>query len=151
MAFLQDMLPTILQQNNLLLLLTLIILFILAYKIMKTVVQTAIISLLSGVFLVVLNMVGMGPELTFSRFMSFMVLGAGLFMLYSTLATATNLLTKIWQGIFSILSSIWTMLTKLFGSIANAAGSVRDRNKQDNTSKGKETRDVILKEMNDDE
>jgi len=151
MAFLQDMLPTILQQNNLLLLLTLIILFILAYKIMKTVVQTAIISLLSGVFLVVLNMVGMGPELTFSRFMSFMVLGAGLFMLYSTLATATNILTKIWQGIFSILSSIWTMLTKLFGSIANAAGSVRDRNKQGNTSKGKETRDVILKEMNDDE
>jgi len=85
----------IVQENNVLLFIILILLFVIGYKLLQTVVRLGLIAILSGVFLVVLDMVGVGPAVTIQRFILFMVLGTGLFIFYSSLATALTIFDKL--------------------------------------------------------
>ncbi len=90
-AILTDLGPVV-QGNNVLLFVILILLFVIGYKVLQTVMRLGLIAVMSGVFLVVLNMIGIGPDVTIQRFILFMVLGTGLFIFYSTLATAVSIL-----------------------------------------------------------
>lgn len=123
--------------QNLALIAVLIALFVVGYKLMQTLIQTGLIAILSGVFLVALNMIGLGPEVTISRFLTFMVLGIALYMLYSSL-----------QFLHTALSFVWNILKKIFSLIRmpfkgdGSSGSSR-------TQKRNKEKEVILKEMDD--
>lgn len=75
------------QGSNVLLFILLILLFVIGYKLLQTVIRIGLIAVLSGLFLIALNTVGVGPAVTLDRFILFMVLGTGLFILYSGIAT----------------------------------------------------------------
>lgn len=82
-----DLLLAQVQGNNILLFILLVVLFIVAYRVLRAVVNTAIVAILSGSFLVVLDYLGIGPAVTVNRFMLFMVMGTALFIVYSAAAT----------------------------------------------------------------
>lgn len=127
---LTEMIIAQLQGSNILLFLALVVLFIVAYKVLQAVINTAIVAVLSGVFLIVLDVVGLGPAVTVNRFMFFMVLGTALFILYSTVATA-----------------IMTSAT-MVGVLRRIAGWARkpfDRGGEDNKEK-----EIVLEELHDD-
>lgn len=84
---LEEILVTVLETNNVILFLALIVLFVVAYRVLQAVINTAIVAVLSGLFLVALSYIGVGPGLTFNNVMLFAVLGTGFFILYSALAT----------------------------------------------------------------
>lgn len=127
---LTEMIIAQLQGSNVLLFLALVVLFIVAYKVLQAVINTAIVAVLSGVFLIVLDVVGLGPAVTVNRFMFFMVLGTALFILYSTVATAI------------------TTSATMVGALRRVAGWARtpfDRGGGDNKEK-----EIVLEELQDD-
>ncbi|MDY6773764.1 MAG: hypothetical protein SVS85_01065 [Candidatus Nanohaloarchaea archaeon] len=125
---LQEAVVSLVQGNNLLLFILLIALFIVAYRVLKIVINTAIVAVLSGAFLVLLDFVGLGPEATINRFMMFMVLGTGLFILFSAVQT----LVRTTSG---VIGAIKKMFSWLSGS-----------------SNGKEQKEkeIVLEELKDD-
>ncbi|MCJ7479265.1 MAG: hypothetical protein MUP63_03765 [Candidatus Nanohaloarchaeota archaeon QJJ-7] len=100
----EEALISLVQGNNLLMFILLIALFLVAYRVLKAVINTAIVAVLSGAFLVVLDFLRIGPEATLSRFMMFMVMGSALFILFSafkTLVRTTNSVLEAFKKIFS--------------------------------------------------
>lgn len=87
---LQELIVSQIQGSNIVLFLVLVVLFVVAYKVLRAVINTAIVAVLSGVFLVALDLTGLGPAVTVNRFLFFMVLGTALFILYSSIATAVH-------------------------------------------------------------
>ncbi|MDY6761880.1 MAG: hypothetical protein SVY41_02430 [Candidatus Nanohaloarchaea archaeon] len=75
------------QGNNAVLFLLLIVMFVVAYRVLRAVINTAIVAVLSGAFVVGLDYLGIGPQVTLNRFMLFMVLGTALFIIYSAFFT----------------------------------------------------------------
>ncbi len=92
---LEDVIISQVQGSNIVLFIILVVLFVVAYKVLRAVINTGIVAVLSGVFLVVLDLVGLGPAVTVNRFLFFMVLGTGLFILYSTIATVIRTSTTL--------------------------------------------------------
>lgn len=125
-----ELLVSQVQGNNLLLFLLLILLFVVAYKVLRAVINTAIVAVLSGGFLVALDYVGLGPTVTVNRFMVFMVLGTGLFIVYSTVAT----LVRTTSGLVGLFR-------KLFGWV-----SVPFKKEEEKAKKEKE---IVLEELKD--
>lgn len=123
--------------QNLALIAVLIALFLVGYKLMQTLIQTGLIAILSGVFLVALNIVGLGPEITISRFLTFMVLGIALYMLYSSISMLNSVLSFVW----GFIKKIFNLLRTPFKNSGSSTSTSSSRN-----SKEKE---VILKEVDD--
>ncbi|MDY6769304.1 MAG: hypothetical protein SVW02_04320 [Candidatus Nanohaloarchaea archaeon] len=120
------------QGNNILLFLILIVLFVLAYKVLRAVINTAIVAALSGGFLVALDYVGIGPTVTVNRFMMFMVLGTGLFILYSAIAT-----------VIRTTSGLVGALRKIFGWMVGPL-----KREEEKVEKEKE---IVLQELKDED
>ncbi|MFB6265902.1 MAG: hypothetical protein ABEI07_02345 [Candidatus Nanohaloarchaea archaeon] len=126
---LQEALISLVQGNNLFLFLLLVALFVVAYRVLKAVVNTAIVAVLSGAFMVLLDFVGLGPEATINRFMLFMVLGSGLFILFSGIQTLVR-----------TTSSVFGALKKLGGWLSGSGnGDTREKEKE-----------IVLEELRDD-
>ncbi len=128
---LQETLVSLAQGNNILLFLLLILLFVIAYRVLRAVVNTAIVAVLSGAFYVVLGYLGIGPPVTVNRVMLFLVLGTGLFLLYSAIATLLRTTSSV-AGVFK----------KLFGWIS---GLFKPEQKRMDKEK-----EIVLEELNDD-
>lgn len=134
------LLDTILAQvqgSNILLLLMLVVLFILAYRVLRAVINAAIVAVLSGLFLVALNYIGLGPEVTVNSFMFFMVLGTGLFLLYSGIATVLSTSSSV----YSASRQLWTWLRKPFRS--------RGRKEKEEKEEGDKEKEIVLEELKD--
>lgn len=127
----QEVLASLAQGNNLLLFVLLILLFVLAYRVLKAVINTAIVAVLSGLFYVALGYLGVGPAITVNGVMMFMVLGTALFILYSAAAT-----------LFRTTSGI-------VGALKGAAGWVAGLFRSEQEKIGKE-KEIILEELDDD-
>ncbi|MFB6295187.1 MAG: hypothetical protein ABEI97_05480, partial [Candidatus Nanohaloarchaea archaeon] len=98
----QGFLISQIQGNNIVLFLLLIVMFVVAYRVLRAVINTAIVAALSGVFLIALDIVGLGPRATLNRFLFFMVLGTALFLLYSGVAT----LIRTSSGVIGALKTV---------------------------------------------
>ncbi|MDY6769741.1 MAG: hypothetical protein SVU88_02090 [Candidatus Nanohaloarchaea archaeon] len=114
---LQEVLIAQVQGNNVLLFILLAALFVVAYKVLRAVINTAIVAALSGGFLVALDYIGIGPAVTVNRFMLFMVLGTGLFILYSTLATVL----RTTSSLVGALRKLWGVMSGPFQREKQAA------------------------------
>ncbi|MDY6766056.1 MAG: hypothetical protein SVW77_01705 [Candidatus Nanohaloarchaea archaeon] len=100
------------QGNNVVLFLLLVALFVVAYRVLRAVINTAIVAVLSGGFVVALDYIGIGPRVTLNRFMLFMVLGTALFIAYSALFT----LLRTTSSLVGACRRIWRWITAPFGS-----------------------------------
>lgn len=119
------------QGSSVLLFLTLVALFIVAYRVLQAVINTAIVTVLSGVFFVVLDFIGLGPAITVNRIMFFMVLGTALFILYSSIATVITTSSTL----LGALQRIWGWARTPF-----------DRGGDD----GEKEKEIVLEELQDD-
>lgn len=102
----QDVVSTLLQSNNIVLFIILIVVFVVAYKILKAVIEIGLIAVTSGVFFAVISYLGIGPEITVSNFLTFMILGVALYITYSSLNALSKLFGKIWGGVKTVVSTI---------------------------------------------
>ncbi|MDY6788466.1 MAG: hypothetical protein SVV03_00735 [Candidatus Nanohaloarchaea archaeon] len=119
--------------QNLALIFLLIALFITGYKLMQTVIETGLIAVLSGAFIIVLDMIGIGPQVTLSRVLTFIALGTGLYILYSSISF-----------ISSVVSFVWRTLKKIFLLISKPFRGGKGKKKD------KDEKEVILSELKDD-
>lgn len=134
----------LLEGNNILLFILLIGLFVVAYRVLQAVINTAIVAVLSGVFLVALDFVGIGPGVTINRFILFMVLGTALFIAFSTMATVAKTSTTVYGGLKQLIGIIiapfrwgFTLVKKLGGLVGGG-----DEGK-------KKERSIVLEEVED--
>lgn len=135
----------LLEGNNVLLFILLIGLFVVAYRVLQAVINTAIVAVLSGVFLVALDFIGVGPGVTINRFILFMVMGTALFIAFSTMATVAKTSTTVYGGLKQLIGIIiapfrWGLLLvkKLGGLISGGNGGRR-----------KKERSIVLEEVED--
>lgn len=129
------------QGNNIILFIVLILLFVIGYKLLQAVIRLGLVAILSGVFLVVLDMMGVGPAVTVQRFILFMVLGTGLFILYSSLATVLSITEYVLGFLTGILR--WVIPSRPRKRLRRS----RPKKKKDSGSKEKA---IVLGEMDDD-
>lgn len=123
-----EILNTMLQANNIVLLIVLIAVFVIGYKIMQTVAQLLLISITSGGFMAALSYLGMGPKINLSNIFVFMIIGVSLYLIFSSIQLASN-----------IIESVWSTTKKIFPK----------RNKKKSSSGNQKK--VILTEMDDDD
>lgn len=145
---------TNMEGSNLLLFIVLILLFIVGYKILQAVISLGMVAVLSGVFFVSLSILGLGPEVTVDRFILFMVLGTGLFIVYSSLATAM----KTTGSVVGLLTKIGNLLIRpLKAAVAKERKKRRKKKLQskhhhiggkDDDSDSKE-KEIVLGELED--
>lgn len=129
---LEGLVQSALEMNNLVLFVVLILLFVVAYRVLQAVINTALIAVLSGVFLVVMDMAGLGPTANFNNIMLFAVLGTGFFVLYSALATVI----RASSSVAGALSTIGGWLVSPF---------------RGGDGKEQSEKDIILEEMKEDD
>ncbi len=126
--------------HTVLLLIALIALFVVAYRVLKAVINTAIVAVLSGVYLVALNIVGVGPPVNFDNVMLFMVLGTAFFVLYSALelliATSTSLIDAL-----GTLSHWLAAPFRMLGGDGDDTARTRDT--------GSSEKEIVLEEVRD--
>jgi hypothetical protein len=111
-ATIQGLVVSQMQGNNILLFLALIVLFVIAYRVLRAVIHTAIVAVLSGGFLVGMDYIGLGPAVTLDRFMLFMVLGTALFIGYSMFFTVL----RTTSSLVGVGKKLGGLLTMPFGS-----------------------------------
>jgi len=117
-----DIAATLLEANNIVLLLILFALFIVGYKLMRAVMDLVLIAIFSGLFFFAMGYVGIGPEFTVTRFILFMALGVGAYMAYTTLSTAKQAVEILW----TILTFLAGLLTDIVGAVHDMVGSLID-------------------------
>lgn len=136
---------TELPQSDILLFIVLILLFVVGYKILQAVIQLGVIAILSGVFLVALRFVGIGPAVTVDNIILFMVLGTGLFILYTTLFTAM----KATDTLFGMLTHIGRQLLSPIGD------AIRNHRSTTSSKTGKQVKEkeksIILDEVDEED
>lgn len=144
MSFHAALLP-LLEGNNVILFIILIVLFVVAYRLLQAVINTAIVAVLSGVFLVALDFVGIGPGVTVNRFILFMVLGTGLFILFSTMATVARTSSTLYGASKKLIQMViapFRWISGLFRKIGGLIGG------DDGGGRRKE-RNIVLEEVDD--
>lgn len=150
---------------------TFIGLLYLAFKVMSIIFQTTIVAVLSAVLYTGLAFLIGGVEFTLNDMLLFSVLGAGLYMFYTVLATAISTVETLLKVPIAILSSLFssikTLVSKLYGSLAKHAESFNSSKDSDDSSDDKfdnsssddsngddnddspSTKEVVLGEMDD--
>ncbi len=155
-----DIAATLLEVNNLVLIGILLVLFIVGYKLMQAIMDLVLMAIFSGLFFVALAYVGIGPGFTVTRFILFMAIGVGLYMVYTTLSTAKQAVNILWR----ILTLLWGIITDIVGTVRNVVSSLIDRTGSDTASvsttddssdpdsgSGSKEKMAILQEVDDDE
>lgn len=138
---LQETLLNLLQGNSILLFLALIVVFVIAYKVLKLLIQTSIVVVLSGFFYVALNYLGLNIEITIPNVMLFMLVGGLLYIVYSLVALVASGAIKLFGGVSKLLKK----------PIDNYKEKKRDKkDKEDKKSKEKEVVLQKLKEGDED-
>lgn len=129
---------TVLQSNSLLLLAALIVLFVVAYRVLQAVINTALVAVLSGLFVVALDLAGMGPGTSVNNIMLFAVLGTAFFILYSALATLIRTSSVLAGLLGNILGTVVKPVKYLFNWLRS----------DDDESRSKE-KEIVLEELRD--
>lgn len=145
MSFHEAVLP-LLEGNNVILFIILIVLFVVAYRLLQAVINTALVAVLSGVFLVALDFVGIGPGVTVNRFILFMVLGTALFIVFSTMATVARTSSTLYGAAKKLLGMAlkpFTWLAAIIRKISGLFGGGEDAGQR-------KERSIVLEEVDDD-
>jgi len=127
--------------ENIILFILIIAVFIIAYKVLKLILETGLMSFLSIVYLFVLRYLGIGPEITISNIILFAFLGGFLYLLYYFIASSIAL-------IMFPLKLIWKAISSVGASIGDQMSDKRQRDYEKKKSKKKkETKNSKKKEQ----
>lgn len=158
MTLLETVLTELQAGNNILLFVILIILFVVGYKLLQAVIRIGLISVLSGVFLVVMDFIGLGPKVTVERFILFMVLGTGLFILYSSVATvftvldvAYGLVTRTLRWAFHSEKKPKKNWKKKFADLKEKVEKEEKKEKKKVSKAASKEKEIVLGELTDEE
>lgn len=120
--------------SNLFLFIVLVMLFVIGYRVLQAVIKLAMVSVMSGIYFVALNVFGFGPAITIDRILLFMILGTGLFITYSSIAT--------------VMAIAGTLYEFLRDQLSVDTSKIELPKRKKNNSKEKE---IILGEVDDDD
>lgn len=122
----------------------LIVVMVVAYKVLEMVFDVAIVAVISGVFYTVLTYIFATP-FSFNDLLLFTVLGAALYLAYTTLYTAFKAGTALAKIPIKVISAIWGGLKKIIEKLRS--GNDQDsssENDNSDSSDGKSRKEVIL-------
>lgn len=129
------------QPDVIFLFLILIALFIVAYKVLKLIIQTGLVAVLSGVFYAVLSYTGYAPPLSIQNILFFVVTGAFLYLFYSAL--------------FRVMGIVYKTVKKPISWIKNYQEKREQKKKEKGTEEKSDQeakeKKIILSEVNKDE
>jgi len=101
-----------------------------AFKVMSIIFQTTIVAVLSAVLYTGLAFLMAGVEFTINDMLLFSVLGAGLFMFYTVLATAISAAETLLKVPIAILSGLFSSInalgSKLYSTILGQLDYLKD-------------------------
>lgn len=146
----EEIVSGFLQGNSILVFIALIILFVVAYKVLKLIIQTFIVVVLSGLFYVALNYIGLGVPLSIGNLILFMFLGGLLFVVYSMIALVASGAIKIFGGLSKIIKKPLEKRKK-----KKEEKRIKEKEKKKHEEEKKEDdessqKEVVLKEMMED-
>lgn len=126
----------------------LILAFVVAFKIMKMVMQTLLVSVLSGVFYVSLVILFNYP-FSFNELLMFSFLGSSFYMLYTFLASAYGVATKLIGIPYKILVLGLIPFRRAYSELKEFWVSRKDKRKESSDSEnrdysGNSTKEVVL-------
>lgn len=102
--------------QNIILFILIIAVFIIAYKVLKLILETGLMSFLSIIYLFVLRYFGLGPAITISNIILFAFLGGFLYLLYYFIASSIALILIPLKLIGKAVSAIGSALGNLVTS-----------------------------------
>lgn len=115
--------------------------FIVAYKVLKLIIQTGLVAVLSGVFYAVLSYTGYAPPLSIQNILFFVVTGAFLYLFYSAL--------------FRVMGIVYKTVKKPISWIKNYQEKREQKKKEKGTEEKSDQeakeKKIILSEVNKDE
>lgn len=139
------------QVSTVVLLALLILAFIVAFKVMKMVFQTILVSVLSGIFYIALSLMFFNTTPSINDVLMFAFLGSMLYMGYSFLVSAYGLASSLLSIPYYILRFMMKPFTWMYSEIKEEWKLKRLRKKvesqsttQDFSPKDKNTKDVVL-------
>lgn len=140
------------------LILLLVVIFVVAFKVMKMVFETIAVSALSAGFYTALSFV-LSYSFSFNQMLSYAFLGATLYMVYSFLASAYSLARTALSIPYHVLVLIGRPVKKAFGYIRKEyrLWKIRKDKKRSSRRDGKDdeedsssTKEVIIDKVKDD-
>ena len=129
-----------------LLLASLIVTLVVAFKVMEMIFETVTIAALSGAFYLGLTYFISGVSFAFNDLLLFSVLGASVYMLYSFLATIISTTSSIVKIPLAVLGAFYRPSKKILGKIYRFfKHKIRDYREEEISEPGnKTTKEVIL-------
>jgi predicted membrane protein len=148
--------------STVVLLILLIAAFVIAFKVMKMVFQTILVSVLSGVFYVAITILFYDSMPTINNTLMFAFLGSTFYMIYSFLVSAYGIASKVIAIPYHFLMIMVKPFIWIYGKLKEEyklkqvrQKIERGQNSQDfSPNKDKSTKDVVLdkvKRQNEDE
>jgi hypothetical protein len=119
-----------------------IVSFVVAFKIMEMVFDTIVISLLSGGFYLAMRYI-QGGGISLNDLLLFSFLGATLYMVYSTVASAYRLGS-------TVIPLPYKALRKLLKPLEYVFKKLKEEKKAKNSGGGKSTKEVVLGSQDED-
>jgi len=100
------------QLNTVILLLALVVLFVVAFKVLEMVMQTFLVSALSGGFYLALSYYLDPVKFSLDSLLFFTLIGGSLYTGYSLLSTSASLLKMLFKIPFKIFEKIKSLLDR---------------------------------------
>jgi hypothetical protein len=132
---------------SIVLLLALVAAFVVAFKVMEMIFDTVIISVMSAGFYLVMRYI-QGGNISINDLLLFTFLGAGLYMVYSTLATAYRAGSTIIPLPYKIFKTLLSPLKYLLAKLREQRKSKNSRSKGGDDDKS--TKEVVLGNKDED-
>ncbi len=146
MTNITDVILRILEPNNLVLLVSLIIILVISYMIIKKLTSVLIISVFSGGFFALLNYFNItGLEISITNVLGFMVLGTILYVFFTVVFITTNFFRKV----LKMMKELFIIITAPIKSFLRKIGKKIDEMSQKKIKEEKKEKSVILEESGD--
>ncbi len=143
MASITDVLLRILEPNNLFLLISLVIVLVIGYKVLKTLTSVLIVSILSGGFFILLNYLSItGLDINIANVLGFMIIGTFLYIFFTVFFMTTNFFRKT----FNLLRKLFIILISPVKSLSRRISKKIDEISKEKAKEKKKEKSVILEE-----
>ena len=134
----------LIQPDNLVLIIVLILAFVVGFKVLKTITTLVIVSIVSGVFFVLMNYTGLvSLQVNISNVLGFMFLGLLLYIVFFSIQMATGIVKTVVDIVTKLGHTILFPFKKLF------AAAKSKKKEMEKKEKKKKQKSVVLEESDD--
>ena len=141
------------QAETAVLLILLVLAFVIAFRIMKMVFETILVSVLSAGFYAALSQI-VGYQFSFNQMLTYAFLGASLYMGYAFLASAYYIVEKVISVPYKIIKILMIPFEKAYSEIKEEYKLKKMRKETSKQNSGEEdgssTKEVVIDKLKND-